>query len=257
MLTLSSQSPGAAGRCSRLKYEARTRLDAFPSIFHMQMRLRGHRELTVKRDTDLVIEGFPRSGNTFACAAFQLAQPYPLKLARHLHAPAQIVIAARWGIPALLLLRRPADAALSLLIRDRTVTLAGALGGYARFYSALSAWREHFVVASFEQVTCDFGSVIARLNRRFGSGFALFEHNAENEAAAFAEVERMELADSGGGPLRQTHVSRPSMEREAMKENLAAALSEPSIAAAHRRAQGVYDDFLALSFRELVGQERG
>jgi hypothetical protein len=48
----------------------------------------------VGRETEVVIEGFPRCGNSFAFAAFALAQPHPVHIAHHLHAPAQVLASA-------------------------------------------------------------------------------------------------------------------------------------------------------------------
>src|SRR5215211_6607259 len=75
----------------------------------------------VTPDTQLVIEGFPRSGNSFARRAFVMAQSdtqIKHHIAHHLHVPAQVVRAARWQIPTLVLIRRPKDAVLSLVLRD-------------------------------------------------------------------------------------------------------------------------------------------
>jgi hypothetical protein len=65
----------------------------------------------VSRTTEIVIEGYPRSGNTFAVVAFRLAQGREIEIAHHLHAAAQIKRAARLDVPAfipplLLTLRR-------------------------------------------------------------------------------------------------------------------------------------------------------
>jgi hypothetical protein len=48
-------------------------------------------------------------------------------IAHHLHAPAQVIRAARWRILTLVLMRRPRDAVLSLVIRD-PVSVDQALG---------------------------------------------------------------------------------------------------------------------------------
>jgi hypothetical protein len=40
------------------------------------------------------------------------------RIAHHLHVPAQVVRAARWQIPSLVLIRRPRDAVLSFAIWD-------------------------------------------------------------------------------------------------------------------------------------------
>ncbi len=71
----------------------------------------------VNRDTELVIEGFPRSGNSFAVIAMMLAQKNPLRIAHHFHVPAQIIYACRHKIPVLVILRKASDAIISQKIR--------------------------------------------------------------------------------------------------------------------------------------------
>src|SRR2546421_9409717 len=95
---------------------------------------RHHGPNVVSHDTELVIEGFPRTANTFTVFAFQMAQAAPVRVAHHLHAPAQVIFAARRGIPVLVLVRPPEDAVLSLASWSPYVSLGQALAAYARFY---------------------------------------------------------------------------------------------------------------------------
>src|SRR5919112_6338070 len=93
---------------------ARRYVGRHPFLFYNFYRLKPtYRDLLVDRKTQIVIEGFPRSGNTFAVVAFQQAQRESVRVAHHLHMPAQVIRAAKWGIPTLLLARKPTDAALS------------------------------------------------------------------------------------------------------------------------------------------------
>ena len=55
-------------------------------------------DLMVRRGTEICIEGFPRSGNTFAVYAFELWNPGS-QVAHHLHAPGQFVRALRLSVP--------------------------------------------------------------------------------------------------------------------------------------------------------------
>jgi len=110
---------GPVAALSRAKLALISRLDCSTALFPLQTAARGHRARAVDRATELVIEGFARSGNTFAVAAFSLAQPRPVRLAHHLHAPAQVLLAARMGIPCIVLVRDPVDAVASRLIRRR------------------------------------------------------------------------------------------------------------------------------------------
>ena len=135
--------------------------------------------------TELVIDGYFRSANTFAVYAFQLSQDRLVRLAHHLHAPAQLIKAARSGIPALLLVRQPRDAILSELLYD-DVALPDAMVAYARFYTSLLPYLDNFVVGEFTQVTNDFGAVVRRLNKRFGTSFGEFRHSAASSRECLA-----------------------------------------------------------------------
>lgn len=55
--------------------------------------------------TELEIDGFERSGNWFAVAAFRSAQRRPVALVHHLHAPAQLIRAVRLGVLMMVLIR--------------------------------------------------------------------------------------------------------------------------------------------------------
>lgn len=130
--------------------------------------------------TELVIDGYTRCASTFAVYALQLAQPRPVRIAHHLHAPAQLIEAARLRVPALALIREPKGAILSQLIREPGVALPDALVAYSRFYTCLMPYRDALVVGEFEQVTADFGAVVRRLNARFGTRFTEFENTEAN-----------------------------------------------------------------------------
>ena len=134
----------------------------------------------------LVIEAFPRSANTFATMGFQLSQPAPVRVAHHLHTPALIAEVVRRGIPVLVVVRHPRDAATSQVIRSPGTSVASALSGCAGFHERM-ATRTESQIATFDQVPGDFGALIHALNRRFGTNFGVFQHTSE----AVAEVYRM------------------------------------------------------------------
>ena len=93
---------------SNLRQQFALSLGVRPSLFSFIMGGRPKfRDVIARSETDIVIEGFPRSANTFAVAAFQYAQRRPLTIARHTHAPAQIMLASRANIPCLVLIKFP------------------------------------------------------------------------------------------------------------------------------------------------------
>lgn len=166
----------------RARHRLRTHMSEHPLLYLSFARHKypGPSPEVIGADTELVIDGYTRSATTFAVYAFQLSQDKPVRLAHHLHAPAQLIRAAQTHVPALLLIREPQGAVLSQLVREPDVALRDALVAYCRFYACLLPYQDAFVVGEFEDVTGDFGSVIRRINARFGTEFAPFVDTEAN-----------------------------------------------------------------------------
>ncbi|HLI38808.1 MAG TPA: hypothetical protein VKV80_15930 [Streptosporangiaceae bacterium] len=255
----------------RARHRLRAHVSGYPAVYLPFARLKypGPSPEVISPRTELVIDGYFRSANTFAVYAFQLSQDRPVRLAHHLHAPAQMIAAARRGIPALLLIREPHDATLSELIYEPDVALPDALAEYCRYYERLLPWLSSFVVGEFEQVTHDFGAVIHRLNARFGTGFAKFTHTDASMRECFAlmkhrgtQAEIVYGFESGWFTLGQLRRELPALAcqpqppelREAWipagsREHLKGALHRqwlrPGLARLRERAQLVYQEIRA------------
>lgn len=187
-----------------------------PALFYPLARRRRARTAgnLVTPDCDIVIEGYPRCGNTFALNAFLFAQPGPVKTADHVHVPAQVMRAVRLGLPTLVVIREPEAAVRSLVVKHGFVRPKDALRGYWLFYRSILGARRGYVAADFAEVTTDFGGVCRRLNARFQTGFAEFRHNEETEAAVFARIEARNRALGQG----ETEIARPSAAKQAPKQ---------------------------------------
>jgi hypothetical protein len=170
------------------------------------------RRLMPSPTTEICIEGFPRSGNTFAVIAFEKAQGRPVRISHHLHAEGQIAWAIRHGIPTIVLLRHPLDAIASLLLRDHDYDDGLALARYLRFHRALLDWRDRLVFSKFESTVGGMNEPIAEVNRRFGTSFrgpnaagidsevvfdAIDRLNADNEKGAVNQIARPDEGKSG------------------------------------------------------------
>jgi len=92
----------AASPYRRARHRPRTYVCGHPLGYLALARRKytGHNVEVVGPGTELMIDGFTRSATTFAVYAFQLSQDAPIRLAHHLHAPAQLIEGARRGIPA-------------------------------------------------------------------------------------------------------------------------------------------------------------
>jgi hypothetical protein len=231
----------------RLRLHIRRPVSRVPYAWDAAMLARsGKRSTLARRDTALVIEGFPRSGNTFSVAAFQIANGRAMHLGRHLHGAPHLLRAKRLRTPAIALVRAPADAVASYLIRREGLTAEDALVEYLDFYRTAWPARDAFVVGLFEQVISDFGTVVDRVNERFGTSFARYEATPDNEAAAFELVEEMNRLECRGEVV-ESHVGRPSAERDARKAEVAESLQRPRAVRLLGRAQDLYQEYAALA----------
>jgi hypothetical protein len=173
----------------------------------------------VSPTTEIVIEGYPRSGNTYAVVSFRLAQGREIKMAHHLHAAAQIKRAARLDVPAIVLIRKPSEAVLSLLVRDPHASIRWALRSYIRFYSAVVPYLEKTVVAPFATVTSDLASIIRVVNTRYGTAFKEFAPTEDALNSVRQRLEWMAQRDSMmTGWDYQRGVALPSEQRQRAKD---------------------------------------
>lgn len=237
----------AVGAVGLGRYQMRRFAAKRPRLFFPLYGLaRDNRRLMIGGDTELVIEGFPRSGNTFTVVAFEMAQRNPVRIAHHLHAQAQVMRAAERNIPTVVLIRRPADAVRSLVVRHPHIPLGLGLEVYAEFYSDIHYARNRFLVATFDDVTRDLAAVTERVNRRFGTNFGLFRHSEENLKEVFDRIERINTIVDGGS---EAAVARPS----AAKDRAKTALSFDSGRHARllARAEDLYNAYASLA-REAV-----
>lgn len=205
----------------------------------------------VSPNTEIVIEGFQRSANTFACIAFQKAQNRAVSMAHHLHVPAQIIQAIRLGIPTIVLIRHPVDAIISDLICGGNLRCEDALFkvlDWIKFYSSIKHLTNRFELATFDRVTSDFGSVIASLNQKFATSFRLFEHTARNleivySAVVQAEIDAMAKGESPGKDIEQG-VARPSAKLKSVKQAfLDQAKEDQQFLRAIQAAEKLYREF--------------
>lgn len=211
----------------RFRHQLRRPVSRTPYLWDAAMWARADKRATLaRRDTALVIEGYLRSGNTYSVAAFEVANGRTLHLGRHLHGAPHVLRAVRMGLPTIVLVREPVDAASSYLIRRPTLTPVMALTEYLDFYETAWPARHGFVVGLFEQVVSDFGAVLELVNARFGTDFQKFTTTPEAVRSTMARVEELNRLECKG-QLVETHVGRPSRQREDRKAEVAALLDAP------------------------------
>ncbi len=221
----------------RLYHEVKTVVARYPALAIPIARVR--HGVPVDASTEIVIEGFPRTGTSFAVAAFRMAQPRPVAVACHVHAPAQVIAGVRRGLPVLLCVREPEETVLSFAVRNPQLSLRQAVRSYVRFYEPLLRHRSGVVVAPFERITTDLGGLILEVNARFGTDFAPFEQTEENVRACFAQIDE-DYRRRVSGLAFERQVARPSPVRERLKAELRDAYRAPDLARLRARADRAF-----------------
>ncbi len=226
-------------------YRALTVAARYPKVAISLARL-GRYGHPLDRRTELVIEGFPRSGNSFAVAAFKRAQKLPTRIAHHLHAPGHAIAAIHAHVPTLVVVRPPDEAVPEFAASKPNIPLREILRGYVRFYEPLIPYQTGFVVGRFEEVLSDFGSVIRRLNERFSTSFNEFEASPEAVRAANRDVERDYERRQGSAPTllgRSSEISED--ERARLAERVRSDYLRSDLAGLRGKARAIYEELLA------------
>jgi hypothetical protein len=236
----------------RLVASLRRRRILYPLLLRARPGMHGR---LTSRSTDLVVDGYLRSANSFAYHAFRGVNP-DARVAHHLHSPLQISRAARYAVPAILLIREPGDAIASAIVQAPKLGGRTALREWIDFYRAVWPLRDHFVIGCFDEVTGDFAKVVQRINRSFGTSFATAEQSDDRDAEIFDTIEldlRAQLRPESDDEI-ESFIGRPSEHRTGRLEAVRSALrhEEPDELASARR---LYEDFRAEWARQVEGDD--
>jgi PAS domain-containing protein len=216
----------------RLAHRAVAGLSTRPVLYYGVRRLTGtYDHLCIRPDTELVIEGYPRSANSTTAHGFLERQDRAVRVAHHKHHAAQLLRAARWKTPAIALIRPPRAAIVSGFAlaeegrrrrggpggRGSHVTFEDAARAWRLFYRAIRPYRDAFILAPFGWVTTDLEGVIQAVNDRFGTAFqsAPAPHPPQRELGWHARSTplRREIQRELRGALEVAEAERPELTR--------------------------------------------
>ncbi|MCW2494955.1 MAG: hypothetical protein JWQ77_879 [Jatrophihabitans sp.] len=167
----------------------------------------------VTKDCALVMDGYPRSGNSYARATFQYANGYDLPISTHAHSHRMPELGAKRGLPTIVLIRPPRDAIASARHFEPDVAVAASIAAYRRYYEPVLAFVDKVLVVPFADVITDMGAVINRCNERFGTHFAPWVSTPEGEAAVAKMIDDATEIFAPQGRF-DAMVSRPSAVRQ-------------------------------------------
>lgn len=185
----------------------------------LQLASRQDREWFVDARTDVCIEGYPRSGNSFAVESFRQANP-DARIGHHVHVPAQITRAAEFDVPTALVIREPAEAVSSFAVYwAGKISPAVLLKHYIKFHCAIDQHKDEIAICPFSRFIENPAFVARALNRKFGTDYREKGRGADESLSASPQrildaIQSQHLESFGGDALRSP---APSKVKQALK----------------------------------------
>ncbi len=193
------------------KHEIRELISHSPFFVEWISQFSSWKRFLVHSDSRICIEGYPRSANTYAVAAFQVSQnDYTSHIGRHSHLSGQVLRAHKLGVPTVVLIRNPLDAIASLKIFSPYLTLDQCVRFYTKFYLEVENVLEDIVVVEFSSVTENFNDLIEKLNRKYGMSLRSVSHDEEFDEIVFKQVGAMDMEYSNSSSINPERVARPN-----------------------------------------------
>lgn len=165
------------------RYLTRVMLGQHRAGYEILRRIPSFRERCVHGNTGCVIEGFPRSGNSFFLNVFKKWNP-DVRVAHHVHVPQQVLYGVRQGLPVVVLIRNPIDALSSLLIADESLSVTIAINSYLAFYEKLLPVIANTTIGHFEECTTRPHEIIRKINRSYKKQYLFNEVLTKEEKEA-------------------------------------------------------------------------
>jgi hypothetical protein len=216
-----------------------------PYLYWPIALIRQHKNI-LSRKYDILIDGFPRSANTFAVYAFRSLQVDAVRISHHHHNPAAVVAAVKARKPTLVLIRDPVDAIASWTI-STGYPVEYSIECFIDYYRELLPHRDALVAANFYEITADLSAVIEMINQQFGTKFNSQPFEPEHAKLIFEQIENAHIKELGS--LDERRIARPSTAREAFGLHVRRRIQSSELGALMSRARQVYDEFRLSSKR--------
>jgi glycosyltransferase involved in cell wall biosynthesis len=192
------------------------------------------REL-LRNNYDLIVDGYPRCGNSRLVCAIQVAAPN-LRVRSHAHQIAHVRQAIVWHRkPAIVVIRKPADAIPACAFHRRW-SIAYATRYYEMYYGQLLdlIGRPGLLVVDFDTVVSGLNATLQAISARYPSTLSAPQIPEDLEAQTNRKIRELPW---GKNPLS---VSFPDAERAAWVQCLKDEFDEASGSGCPRRFDEIY-----------------
>ena len=209
----------------------------------------------ITEHTDLVVEGFPRSGNTFMVTALQQVTDHRLRIASHVHHPAQVKLAYLRKVPTVLVVREPLDTLVSYLSYAQHGRPAACIKEYCSYHRELLPYLDQAVLCDFRENVSNLSRSIARINERFAMDIPPFDGSPDNTERVFEQISRFhKFTHPKHRPDLVT--PRPSSARQGTADRFRSELEQPRYAELMADARDLYEYYLEKIEEQCAAFER-
>lgn len=217
-------------------------------LVSLRLRIRGENPkvyIVKKGVTDICIDGYPRSANSFSVRMFLQANP-DAKIAHHTHSVANLNKALKHNIPVVVLIRDPEQAIISSIIAHKKNDIDMEVSRYIDFYDWVYRRIDKMVIADFYQVVNDFNAAILNVNKKFNKSFLLLSDVKEADSQVKDDIEKR---CDRLGQLETFHIKPvPTNGRNEIKEKFHdSVLNHPD----YPKARKLYDDIMSYASRTI------
>ena len=139
----------------------------------------------VSPKTDITIDGFQRSANTYCYFYFKHLNN-DLQIAHHSHSYRQIIYSVKNKIPTVLLIRNPLDAiSSSFIYHNQKIPIKSLAKAWINFYKPLIPLTNKMVIANFDDSVDNFSTIIKNVNELYNTKFeSKLHHDSIDEIKA-------------------------------------------------------------------------
>lgn len=227
-------------------FSIRTTLGNYPKLFFSLYGLRKrNKNLLINNQTELVISAYPRTANTFFVVALEHIQKKTISIAHHLHVPALAMEGIKRNLPVVVLVRTPKESIVSLIIREKHISINQAIKAYIKFHEPLLNYKKEILVVDFSVIVGDFPSIISDINSKFCLELNNYsEDNPINKEVIFSKIEKINKSFNKN-KLIESMVSRPSDSRDELKKHYFDLLEQKKYSEKLNKCKSIYENLIS------------
>jgi len=212
-------------------------------LYYFKFFVDKHKELFINQNTDIIVEGFPRSGNSFLVFYLKKISKNKINIASHTHHPAHVMKGYKEKKTIIIVIREPIDAVVSLFIfYKKKIKFELLIDEYISFYNRIFKYKDEFIILNFETIIKNPKKVINIINsknKKKRLNYSLIKKNVIFNLLKVHSKKKFNIVDKYQNSLLQKEYKN---EKKAIKKLLFKEVSQEKI----KQSRKLYKNFLKI-----------